>query len=146
MILHIEICGVNGILNIEVGNRGYESDYLFGRCCCLLLKNEKRWWPPLFTKQTTKITLRTLLFTKKPINPKKFKKIRFAKLIVNTLSVPSLLHNWPELTIISTSNFGVSIWIYLLSPDFCFFKSGRKSSFCITSNKDPIQRLIWQGR
>jgi hypothetical protein len=32
MILHIEICGVNGILNIEVGNRGYESDYLFGRC------------------------------------------------------------------------------------------------------------------
>jgi len=31
--------------------------------------------PPLFTKQTTKITLRTLLFTKKPINPKKFKKL-----------------------------------------------------------------------
>ena len=40
-----------------------------------LYKSEKRWQPPLFTKQTTKITLRTLLFTKKPINPKKFKKL-----------------------------------------------------------------------
>jgi len=38
-----------------------------------VIKNEKRWSPPLFTKQTTKITLRTLLFTKKPINPNKFK-------------------------------------------------------------------------
>jgi hypothetical protein len=27
-------------------------------------KNEKRWSSPLFTKQTTKITLRTLLFKK----------------------------------------------------------------------------------
>jgi len=66
--------------------------YLTERSCWILLKDEKRWRPPLFTKQTTKITLRTLLL-KKTNQPKKVQKIKFAKSIVSTVSTLSLFHN-----------------------------------------------------
>jgi len=49
-----------------------------------------------------------LCFSKKTNQPKKVQKIRSAKLMLDTLSAPSLLHNWRELTNISTTNFGVS--------------------------------------
>jgi hypothetical protein len=53
-----------------------------------------------------------LCFSQKNQSTQKVQKIRFAKLIVDTLSTPSLLHNWPELTIISIKNFGFSDSIY----------------------------------